>query len=160
MEINKILNADVLDIIFDGKNKDYGAYQLRKYYNKRLAKALMTMAGVLLVFFVGSVLASALDKNKDENMSVKAEIILENIAKPEKPIAPPPPPPPQPLPAPPPQVKMNNLLLLKLSRTLKLPTRHQQLKHWKQLKLVPLKLMVLMILELLRHQLNQKQLVL
>ena len=30
MEANKILSADVLDIIFDGKNKEYGAYQLRK----------------------------------------------------------------------------------------------------------------------------------
>ena len=26
MEINKILTADILDIIFDGRNKDYGAY--------------------------------------------------------------------------------------------------------------------------------------
>ena len=36
MEINKILTADILDIIFDGRNKDYGAYELRKTYNKRL----------------------------------------------------------------------------------------------------------------------------
>ena len=30
MDINKILSADVLDIIFEGKNKEYGAYDLRK----------------------------------------------------------------------------------------------------------------------------------
>ncbi len=41
MEINKILSADVLDIIFEGRNKDYGAYQLRKTYNKRLMTALI-----------------------------------------------------------------------------------------------------------------------
>ncbi len=36
MEVNKILNADILDIIFEGRNKEYGAYDLRKTYNKRL----------------------------------------------------------------------------------------------------------------------------
>ena len=41
MEANKILSADILDIIFDGKNKSYGAYQLRKTYNKTLTKALI-----------------------------------------------------------------------------------------------------------------------
>ena len=30
MEQGKILTADVLDIIFEGRNKDYGAYDLRK----------------------------------------------------------------------------------------------------------------------------------
>lgn len=30
MEANTILYADLLDILFDGKNKEYGAYQLRK----------------------------------------------------------------------------------------------------------------------------------
>ena len=36
MDVNKILNADILDIIFEGRNKEYGAYELRKTYNKRL----------------------------------------------------------------------------------------------------------------------------
>ncbi len=38
MEANKILSADVLDLIFEGKNKDYGAYDLRKTYNRRITK--------------------------------------------------------------------------------------------------------------------------
>ena len=41
METNKILNADILDIIFEGRNKEYGAYELRKTYNKRLTIALV-----------------------------------------------------------------------------------------------------------------------
>ncbi|MBS1566038.1 MAG: energy transducer TonB, partial [Bacteroidetes bacterium] len=40
LDVNKIMSADVLDIIFDGRNKDYGAYELRKTYNKRLTTAL------------------------------------------------------------------------------------------------------------------------
>jgi protein TonB len=38
MEANKILNADILDLIFEDRNKDYGAYDLRKTYNKRILK--------------------------------------------------------------------------------------------------------------------------
>ncbi|MCA6499902.1 MAG: energy transducer TonB, partial [Chitinophagaceae bacterium] len=42
MDINKLQTADVLDIIFDGRNKEYGAYDLRKTYNKRLTYALVS----------------------------------------------------------------------------------------------------------------------
>ncbi len=40
MTTEKIIHADVLDIIFEKRNKAYGAYTLRKFYNKRLYKAL------------------------------------------------------------------------------------------------------------------------
>lgn len=40
MKTASILKADLLDIIFENRNKDYGAYQLRKYYHERLYKAL------------------------------------------------------------------------------------------------------------------------
>ena len=58
MEANKILSADILDIIFDGKNKDYGAYDLRKTYNRRIVRALIITAAVALLALLGSVLAS------------------------------------------------------------------------------------------------------
>ena len=32
MDSNKILSADILDIIFEGRNKEYGAYDLRKCF--------------------------------------------------------------------------------------------------------------------------------
>ncbi len=51
METNKILTADVLDILFDGRNKEYGAYTLRKTYNNRMGKALMATGGFVLVLF-------------------------------------------------------------------------------------------------------------
>ena len=57
MKTDAILNADVLDIIFDNRNKAYGAYSLRKFYNNRLYKALgitFSFAAVLFAFsFVG-----------------------------------------------------------------------------------------------------------
>lgn len=52
MEKEKILSADVLDIIFEGRNKAYGAYALRKHYDERLWKAIGTMVALLLIIFV------------------------------------------------------------------------------------------------------------
>ena len=43
MDINKILNSDYLDIIFDGRNKSYGGYELRKNYPKRVGRAMMVL---------------------------------------------------------------------------------------------------------------------
>ncbi|MEO6490931.1 MAG: hypothetical protein ABIO04_13395 [Ferruginibacter sp.] len=42
----KILEAEILEILFENRNKGYGAYILRKYYNDRLIKAL----GIMLIF--------------------------------------------------------------------------------------------------------------
>ena len=52
METNYILQADVLDLIFDKKNKSYGAYNLRKYYNQRLTQAMLFTALLITLFLV------------------------------------------------------------------------------------------------------------
>ena len=46
MKTDHILKAELLDIIFENRNKNYGAYTLRKFYNERLYKAL----GITFVF--------------------------------------------------------------------------------------------------------------
>jgi len=102
MEANKILNADILDIIFDGKNKSYGAYQLRKTYNKTLARALLFTLAVLLLIFLGSVFANIFNKNNGKEELNVVDTQMAEIKKDEPP--PPPPPPPPPVPPPPPEV--------------------------------------------------------
>lgn len=53
MTSNEILKADVLDILFDNRNKQYGAYTLRKNYNNRLGLALgVSLSTVLLLFIL------------------------------------------------------------------------------------------------------------
>lgn len=50
MEANKILDSNILDIIFDGKNKNYGAYNLRQNYNRRLETSMViTFSAILIV---------------------------------------------------------------------------------------------------------------
>jgi len=63
MEINKILTADILDIIFDGKNKQYGAYDLRKTYNSRLKNAVIITISLVLLAFLGTILSDNISKN-------------------------------------------------------------------------------------------------
>lgn len=40
MNSKDILQSDLLDIVFDKRNKAYGAYELRKHYRRRLFKSL------------------------------------------------------------------------------------------------------------------------
>ena len=54
MDVNKILSADILDIIFDGRNKDYGAYELRRTYNKRMVTALVATVAVCLLVSISN----------------------------------------------------------------------------------------------------------
>jgi periplasmic protein TonB len=49
MQTEKILQSDLLDIIFENKNKSYGAYALRKFYNNRLYKAFGAMVLIAVV---------------------------------------------------------------------------------------------------------------
>jgi protein TonB len=50
MKPENILKTDWLDILFENKNKNYGAYNLRKFYNDRLKKSLGITALLVLVF--------------------------------------------------------------------------------------------------------------
>src|SRR5436190_22047842 len=93
MEANKILTADILDLIFEDRNKSYGAYELRKTYHKRITAALLITAGVALLIFVASFIAKSISKSSAK-LDVK-EVVLENIKEEEKKEPPPPPPPKQ-----------------------------------------------------------------
>lgn len=100
MEANQILKADLLDIIFEGKNKEYGAYDLRKTYNRRITIALVTTIVIIALIFIVSVIMDNLSaKDNAVEMKVK-DLTLEKI-QPNEPLPPPPPPPPK-LPPPPP----------------------------------------------------------
>ena len=49
MNCETIMNSDVLDIIFEKRNKLYGAYVLRRSYNTRLLKAFAIMMGLVAI---------------------------------------------------------------------------------------------------------------
>ncbi len=87
MKTDHILKADLLDILFDNRNKKYGAYQLRKFYNNRLYKAL----GLTFVFIAIISVFVVLYKTEKKLISPEGIItVLGQIptAEPEKPKSP------------------------------------------------------------------------
>jgi protein TonB len=52
MKPELILQADILDIIFENRNKNYGAYYLRKSYNLTMIKAIAGMLLLVSVFCI------------------------------------------------------------------------------------------------------------
>jgi protein TonB len=52
IETTQILQTDLLDLLFDGRNKQYGAYELRKKYSKRMSVAVSMMIACCLLFFI------------------------------------------------------------------------------------------------------------
>lgn len=102
MHAHKTIKIDLLDIIFAGRNKEYGAYELRKTYYKRISIALLTtlviVSGVLIVSVI-----SERQSQRDAALEMRVrEVSLTEPLEPDKP--PPPSPPPRIKLPPPPQV--------------------------------------------------------
>lgn len=94
MNSQQLLSAEILDIIFEGRNKEYGAYELRKHYNRRMFYAIsgmMLFIGLLLAgYFVSG---NNTGKTNIEPISTVIELVDIEKTEPEKPIPVPPPPP-------------------------------------------------------------------
>jgi periplasmic protein TonB len=92
MDPNKILSAELIDVIFDGRNKDYGAYELRKTYSTRTKMALSFTIAVVALALTGVSLANSFKKNERiykispdiELTKLKDDKPLEKIPEPEK----------------------------------------------------------------------------
>jgi protein TonB len=98
MEKTTLLHADYLDIIFDNRNKNYGGYELRKHYNRRLAKA-----GAFIALGLGALIScSFINMDHPVKPVINAEPIAfkdvditpiqKVIPKPPRETLPPPPP--------------------------------------------------------------------
>lgn len=100
MDTNKILSSDILDIVFEGRNKQYGAYDLRKTYNRRLSKALLLTGALAMLVFVSSLFANTFNKKSNNGPDLLETRMAEIRNEPPPPVIPPP----QPKPTPPPEM--------------------------------------------------------
>lgn len=131
MDRNQILKSDILDIIFEGRNKEYGAYELRKTYNKRIATALIGTVILILILLIGKVIANKLGTDNEKLVVNTTETTLQKI-KPDEPPPPPPPPPPK-LPPPPPvaTIKFTPPKIVKDEEVIKPPPEVKQIEEAK-----------------------------
>jgi periplasmic protein TonB len=130
MEPSKILKSDLLDILFEGRNKDYGAYDLRKTYNRRITIALVSTVAIIILIFVGNAIADKLSSLRNEKVITTKEITMQ--AAPDEPKPPPPPPPPK-LPPPPPvaTIKFTPPKIVKDAEVIKPPPEVKQIEEAK-----------------------------
>ena len=85
-----------IDIVFEVRNKEYGAYKLRKKYNRNVLIAMLIGILILSTAVITPYLnAKALEK-RTKRAERQVEITLENLDTPNETVAPPPPPPPPP----------------------------------------------------------------
>lgn len=84
MTNNEILKADLLDILFEHRNKQYGAYVLRRYYNDRLAKAMGISFSMALVFVLFSFLKKDNKQNNPWDDPDKNAVIVSSIDIPKQ----------------------------------------------------------------------------
>ena len=100
MEAKQILKLDILDLIFENRNKAYGAYDIRVKYRARVRKALLIaiafLVFVLLLPDIIKLLSRATPPPK-----VEPKVVTVNELAPPPPLQKTPPPPEIPKPPPP-----------------------------------------------------------
>ena len=93
-----LLRKQWLDIVFEGRNKSYGAYDLRINNPKTTMRALLIGALVFFVLIASPMVADMIPDSADEDTSLDKKIVTIKLPPKEKPkenIPPPPPPPPK-----------------------------------------------------------------
>ncbi len=101
MDNAQLAGASLNDIVFEGRNREYGAYQLRRIYGRNVTRALIIGAALLaLLIFVPAIAKYLEDQKPKEVLNLKENVLMD--APPLDETKPPPPPPPPEAPPPPP----------------------------------------------------------
>jgi periplasmic protein TonB len=84
------------DIVFEVRNKEYGAYKLRKRYNRNVSVALLIGVLIIATVIITPYISAKAAENRTKRAERQVEIKMENLDQPNEQVAPPPPPPPPP----------------------------------------------------------------
>ncbi|HZV68867.1 MAG TPA: TonB family protein [Saprospiraceae bacterium] len=101
MENERLLRTSMDDIVFDGRNKSYGAFQLRRLYDKHMTRAMLVgMLFFLLVVGSPQIISMIKGFLPDTSEELKNTEVILAEPPPLDPNKPPPPPPPRVIPPP------------------------------------------------------------
>jgi periplasmic protein TonB len=94
---NEKINAPTFDdIVFEHRNKVYGAYKLRTKYNRTVIFALLVGIVIIATAVITPYINAKALENRLKRAERQVEIKMENLDQPNEQVAPPPPPPPPP----------------------------------------------------------------
>ncbi|MFA5971091.1 MAG: energy transducer TonB [Lentimicrobiaceae bacterium] len=96
MTKQKVYVAPMDEIVFERRNKTYGAYILRKLYNKNMTRGLMLAVIILLAGLAYPLVSSYYAQKRAGYIEKAASAEFIDMAKPKEDAPPPPPPPPPP----------------------------------------------------------------
>jgi len=84
------------DIVFETRNKEYGAYRLRKKYSRNLLIGMIIGVIIIGTAIIAPYLNAKALENKAKRAEREVQLQMENIDQPDQNVEPPPPPPPPP----------------------------------------------------------------
>src|ERR1035437_7597866 len=84
------------DIVFEDRNKEYGAYKLRKKYNRNVSIALLIGILIMGTVIITPYINAKASDSRSRRAERQVEINMEKLDQPNEQVAPPPPPPPPP----------------------------------------------------------------
>lgn len=84
------------DIVFENRNKEYGAYKLRKKYSRNVLISMLIGTIILSTAIITPYLNAKAAESRAKKAERQVEIKLENLDQPAEQVVPPPPPPPPP----------------------------------------------------------------
>lgn len=106
MNSAQIAQASLDDIVFEGRNKNYGAYVLRQLYQRNVTRSLIIATAVLVLLVAFPLIAQFIRDHQPKEVVKKN--LTENVLMDAPPLddtkPPPPPPPPEAPPPPPPKL--------------------------------------------------------
>jgi protein TonB len=96
MKKHRKINPDFDDLVFNGRNKEYGAYILRRNYNRTLLVSLLIGIIITVTAIIAPYLSAKALENRQNRVERKVEIKMENLDQPDEKVVPPPEAPPPP----------------------------------------------------------------
>ena len=101
MDNAQLAKASFNDIVFEGRNKAYGAYEIRRIYSRYVTRALIIGVAIFSLLVLFPLIAQFIaDRVPKEKLNLKENVLMD--APPLDETQPPPPPPPPEAPPPPP----------------------------------------------------------
>jgi protein TonB len=91
-ELKRIQNFD--DIVFEVRNKEYGAFVLRKKYSRNVIISLLSGIVIMATAIITPYFNAKAMENRQEHVERHVEIVIQNLDQPNEMVVPPPPPPP------------------------------------------------------------------
>ena len=80
-----LINDSWVDLVFESKNKSYGAYQLRKNTGKRNVKSMLIVFGTIAAILIASWAKVAIENAMPKKVAIETDVELSKLAQKKEP---------------------------------------------------------------------------